>query len=220
MNTKEGSAGYGGAIYIFDNDAFGYITNSIFDSNVGNYGGAMAFYGDSHCKGCCNPSSKNTFTNNIAKNGDGDCYLASFPYFNTVPNTVTSNQLMAYLNDVYTDKDKHSYDAPPASDHIVYVNKQSTATNPDGKSWSTAFNILQDGIDAAEELIHATTGPTSTVEIWVVGNSDYEKYKYIPQTIPKWYNRSAVYFDPTKSKMIEIPHDINLFGGFAGTETK
>jgi len=218
QNTVKGSAGYGGAVYFFDNDASGFITNSKFDGNTANLGGAMGIYGDSHCKGCCQAgTSGNTFTSNVGKNGFNECYIAGFPQFNAVPTTVGNP--LTYLSAMYAQRESFvDPNTPSLSANIVYVNVNSKASNPDGSSWSNAFTSLQDGIDAAAQILHKDE--STTVELWVAGSAQYETAKYVPERVPMWYNTSAPYYDATKSKMIEIPENIRLFGGFAGTETK
>eukprot|EP00486_Rosalina_sp_Unknown_P016270 CAMPEP_0201581984 /NCGR_PEP_ID=MMETSP0190_2-20130828/78290_1 /ASSEMBLY_ACC=CAM_ASM_000263 /TAXON_ID=37353 /ORGANISM="Rosalina sp." /LENGTH=798 /DNA_ID=CAMNT_0048021017 /DNA_START=25 /DNA_END=2421 /DNA_ORIENTATION=- len=218
-NTVAGSAGYGGAIYLFDNDAGGFITNSKFTGNTANLGGAMGFYGQSHCKGCCAPNSGNTFTNNVGKNGDDNCFgPASFPEFSKTP--ITVDNPLTYLMSMYSQANSFvDPNTPTQSANIVYVNINSKSLKPDGSSWSDAYSSLQDGVDAAEAIL--TKDKTTTVELWVAGSANYAKgEKYIPERVPMWYNTSAPYYDATKSKMIEIPDNIRLFGGFAGTETK
>lgn len=75
---------------------------------------------------------------------------------------------------------------------IVYVNAGSTAGSPDGKSWSTAYPSLQDGIDLAS-LYGA--------EVWVV------KGTYKPTT------------GTDREVSFEVKSGVSLYGGFAGTET-
>jgi predicted outer membrane repeat protein len=75
---------------------------------------------------------------------------------------------------------------------IVYVNGAGTAGSPDGKSWSTAYSSLQDGIDLA-----ALYG----AEVWVVKGT----YKPTAGT--------------DRKISFELKSGVKLYGGFAGTET-
>ncbi len=74
----------------------------------------------------------------------------------------------------------------------VYVNASGTASSPDGTSWNTAYQSLQDGIDLASLY---------SVELWVA------KGTYKPTT----GTDRGVYF--------ELKSGATLYGGFSGSET-
>ncbi len=75
---------------------------------------------------------------------------------------------------------------------LVYVNTDSTAGSPDGKSWSTAYSSLQDGIDLA-----ALYG----ADVWVA------KGTYKPTT------------GTDREVSFELKSGVTLYGGFTGNET-
>ena len=51
-------------------------------------------------------------------------------------------------------------------------------------------------------------------QIWSRGGM-----KYYPTTVPYWYDKSARYYDPIKSRLIDIPENLIIFGGFNGDDT-
>eukprot|EP01083_Nonionella_stella_P174170 603045_1 len=214
MNNTAG-AGLGGAIFLFDNNAHGVVNESKFISNTANQGGAMSFYGQSHCPGCCQPKSQNMFNDNSANDPQtDDCFMNTFVIYSSAP--VTQNPLK-YLQILYNQRNTmQPKSIPSASDTIVYVNK-AAASGGDGTSWTKAFNDLQSGLDSTEYLLQSNA--KSTVEIWVAGSADYATNRYFPQKVPIWYNTSAPYYDAQKSKLFEIPANVRLFGGFAGMES-
>lgn len=75
---------------------------------------------------------------------------------------------------------------------LVYVNANSTAGSPDGKSWPTAYSSLQDGIDLA-----ALYG----ADVWVA------KGTYKPTT------------GTDREVSFELKSGAKLYGGFTGNET-
>ncbi len=74
----------------------------------------------------------------------------------------------------------------------VYVNASSTASSPDGTSWNTAYQNIQDGIDLASLY---------SVDVWVAQGT----YK------PTTGTDRSVYF--------ELKSGAALYGGFTGSET-
>lgn len=75
----------------------------------------------------------------------------------------------------------------------IFVNANATGNN-DGSSWADAFAELQDGLDAT-----ATAGST---EVWVAADT----YKPGEAT-------------PANTNAFTFPADLQLYGGFNGTET-
>ncbi|MDF9831077.1 choice-of-anchor Q domain-containing protein [Parabacteroides sp. PF5-6] len=72
----------------------------------------------------------------------------------------------------------------------IHVNQKATSSNPDGKSWETAYTDLAD-------VLKGLTGPA---EVWVAKGT----YK------PTDDNDRDAYFS--------IPTNVRVYGGFAGTE--
>jgi hypothetical protein len=81
---------------------------------------------------------------------------------------------------------------------VRYVDINSTADLPDGTSWSSAFTTVQDGIDAAHDVVQ--DDPEFTFcEVWVA---------------------QGTYFIFTSSYMntVQLRPWVHLYGGFTGTE--
>ena len=81
-------------------------------------------------------------------------------------------------------------DPAPNQNHgnVVYVDVAQTSTPEDGTTWGTAYNTIQEGIDAAEALMNAGT----ICEVWV---------------------KKGVY-----SEYITLCDNVELYGNFNGTE--
>jgi predicted outer membrane repeat protein len=82
----------------------------------------------------------------------------------------------------------------------LYVDKDSTASNKDGRSWATAFSELQDAINAAE----------LGQEIWVAEGI------YHPTEIDPYYAELEI--TENKYKTFSLKEGISIIGGFAGSE--
>lgn len=95
--------------------------------------------------------------------------------------------------------DLGAYEFPECG--IVYVDSSQTTNINNGTSWATAYNNLQDAIDAVGNC-------TVVPEIWVA-NGTYLPTKDINGNFP---------FDP-RTKTFGIKKDVKLYGGFAGGET-
>lgn len=80
----------------------------------------------------------------------------------------------------------------------VFVNKASTASAPDGRSWATAYTTLQEAIDA---------GRDRDQEVWVAKGVYDEKRSVFPNS------------DDNLNGCLEMHSGVALYGGFAGTET-
>ncbi len=78
--------------------------------------------------------------------------------------------------------------AQAAADYYVNVNN---ATPGSGTSWSTAFNTIQDGIDAAS---------SAGGEVWIAKGTYYV-------------------YSTSNADTLEMKSGVDLFGGFDGTET-
>ena len=82
---------------------------------------------------------------------------------------------------------------------IRYVDIDSSASSPDGLSWTTAFTDLQQGIDNAFDVVQWAIEP-QVCEIWVAEGT------------------YAIYFTTTQT--VKMRADVQLYGGFAGDETE
>ena len=76
---------------------------------------------------------------------------------------------------------------------VFFVNKQSAATVEDGLSWGTAFDTIQEGIDAAREAFGG--------EVWVARGTYSEERN-----------------SPTGS--LNLRSGVDVYGGFEGIETE
>jgi len=83
---------------------------------------------------------------------------------------------------------------------VIYVDDSSTAVNPTGLSWSSAFKSLEDGLDAV-------LSPTST-EIWLAEGL------YVPGVRFTSGTTTALQTDT-----FVVPSGLEIYGGFSGTET-
>ena len=88
-----------------------------------------------------------------------------------------------------------------ATTSIIYVDADSTATVPDGSSWTNAFPHLQDALAAA-----GTPSNGDIAEIWVAEGV------YYPD------EGSGIAADVV-TNTFDIPARVQLFGGFDGTES-
>jgi|GEM_PF-1468833 len=84
---------------------------------------------------------------------------------------------------------------------VIYVDHDAIGAN-DGTTWSNAYSSLQDGLDAA----------SFGDEIWVT-NSVYRPIRQADRTNP-----TLTTSDP-RDATFWIPRGVQLFGGFAGTES-
>ena len=80
-----------------------------------------------------------------------------------------------------------------------YVDIDSTASNPDGLSWATAFKTVQQGIDSAYQAVQVDGGD-SVCDVWVVEGTYYV-------------------FQSVREDTITLRPGVHLYGGFIGTET-
>lgn len=83
--------------------------------------------------------------------------------------------------------------------NIVYVNANLTTGNQDGSSWQNAFNNLQDALDIA----------TENDQIWIAEGVYY----------PTKDKTGAANPEDIRTRTFSIDKTIQLFGGFAGTES-
>ncbi|WP_428665822.1 3-coathanger stack domain-containing protein [Runella sp.] len=81
-----------------------------------------------------------------------------------------------------------------SSVRVVYVNAGNTAPAQDGSSWAKAFAGLQAGLSAASVSVG------QDVQIWVAQGT------YVPGTL--------------RRDVFEIPSGVQVYGGFAGGETR
>lgn len=142
-----------------------------------------------------------------------NCYI---DYFDYIGKTSTNTNALQYLETLWNHRDPNN--EPPDRENVIYVDGSKTDINSgDGSSWLEALSTIQDGINKA-----LVDGPGKS-EIWVRGgngNSNSNEFNYIPTEIPYWYNKTAIYYNSEKSKMIYLRNHIYLFGGFDGTETQ
>jgi predicted outer membrane repeat protein len=80
-----------------------------------------------------------------------------------------------------------------------HVDATSTASDPDGLTWATAFTTVQQGIDAAYASSQLVD-PASICQVWVA-QGDYHIYVDGP------------------ADTVQLSLYVHVFGGFAGTET-
>ena len=88
-------------------------------------------------------------------------------------------------------------------DGVYLVDSSSTATSPDGLSWSTAYTSLQDAIDAAEADVNGA-------EVWVAAGT------YTPVSDDD--GDSASFNERQLS--FEMKENVEIYGGFDGSETE
>ena len=81
----------------------------------------------------------------------------------------------------------------------VYVDSLSSSTDEDGTTWASAFNTVQEGIDAARTA-YLAAGDPSDCEVWVAGGTYY------------------IYVDDP-ADTVQMQEHVNVYGGFAGDET-
>lgn len=80
---------------------------------------------------------------------------------------------------------------------IVYVNKDSEISEPDGLSWSSSYKTIQDALNKAEDIVN--NSDVDYCEVWVSAGTYYVFETSITDTIKL------------------VPH-VGIFGGFVGTE--
>ena len=80
---------------------------------------------------------------------------------------------------------------------IIYVDKDSSASSPDGQSWLTAYKTVQEGIDTAYASQQNCGG---VIDVWVA-----EGIYDIHQS--------------SNSDTVQLREYVELYGGFAGNET-
>jgi predicted outer membrane repeat protein len=85
---------------------------------------------------------------------------------------------------------------------IIYVDSSATSGTKNGASWSNAYTDVQDAID----------NPYGTSEIWVA------KGTYYPTQVPDG-NTIGVNGITVRDKSYHLATDMEIYGGFAGTET-
>jgi len=83
--------------------------------------------------------------------------------------------------------------------NTLYVDADSTAPSPDGMSWGTAFNKLQDALAAAR-------GDATVEEIWVAAGVYYP-------------DEGSGQTPDDRAASFDLVDDVELYGGFTGDET-
>ena len=194
------AAGYGGAVFLYYG-CFAEIMSSTFTNNyAGLAGGGVGSYNAY----AGNIAGSNTFEDNTAQE-DPDVYTASFPHLGQVSNKISV--FTSYLNRLSKNFDKES--EPDVRSTIIYVDN-SVAESGDGRSWSGAVQTID------ESLTIVQTIGVADCEIWVRGGTGTT---YNPTSVPSWYDKTAHYYDATKSRLIDLTQDVIIFGGFSGIET-
>jgi predicted outer membrane repeat protein len=93
------------------------------------------------------------------------------------------------------------------SAEVIYVNVNNLNPIKDGTSWRTAFNSLQDGLDAAE----ASPGWN---DIWVARGVYFPSKIYSPNGVPG----GASGLNVPALATFNLPDETAILGGFKGTE--
>ena len=84
---------------------------------------------------------------------------------------------------------------------VVRVDASSTATTPDGTSWTLAYPKLQDGLKEADRLLDELEA--SDVQVWVANGTYYP-------------DEGADQTDNSRSETFEIIENVKLYAGFHG----
>ena len=93
-----------------------------------------------------------------------------------------------------------AYNEPcqPWHPRIIHIDKNSTANNPDGRAWATAFQTLQAGLDEAARYFCGS-------EVWVADGVYDEP-------------RDKLLFGERPGS-VQLPANVPVYGGFSGNET-
>ena len=81
---------------------------------------------------------------------------------------------------------------------VVFVDVDSTASNPDGMTWESAYPRLQDGIDTAHTLANEFE-EFDVIEIWVTAGTYF-------------------IFESDPYDTVQLRPSVSVYGGFSGTE--
>jgi hypothetical protein len=81
---------------------------------------------------------------------------------------------------------------------VRYADAHSTTASPTGLSWSTAFPLVRDAVDAAAQAV--SSGQAQSCEVWV---ADGTYYTYVS----------------SEKDILTLRSGVDLYGGFAGDET-
>ncbi len=186
---------YGGALLFF-NGVVGTLIDNIFLSNhtnTGNGGAIALIKSELH-----DDSSANMYSLNVAES-ENDVYDEQFhnePYDQTTTYNI-SDELMNIYN-MYNSNNMES----DISDSICFADANNTNSIQNGMTWNTAYNQLQECIDALQ---------SNGGEIWV-------KYGvYTPSKVPNVKILAGKTADIHKSFVMY--DNIRIYGGFDGTET-
>ena len=197
--NSAGSAGGGGAIY---NQGQTYIRNSILWGNtpnqVGNTYSCQASY--SNIQGLASASVQNE-----GNNMDTDPKFFVLPAFSLLPDSPLRNRGKNDYNTELSDYAGHARISQDTIDigayevtTVLYVARDAP-DGGDGTTWATAFNNLNDAIDAS------TFGFVQR-EIWI------KEGTYRP-------DRNANKVPGGRANTFYINYGLQVYGGFAGTET-
>lgn len=105
----------------------------------------------------------------------------------------------------------NAYGAPPDPDAngVFYVNKNvSASSNQSGNSWTNAMSEMADALKFAKTLNKITPGKVK--QIWVAAGT----YKPLYSA-----EDSANFGDGNRDNSFVLVSDVQIYGGFVGTET-
>jgi hypothetical protein len=218
------SADYGGGLGLFRNNSVATIKNCIFWDNeaTGTYSGASTtneiYYdetgkvptvqycltqpGSPFISGTGNINSQDPLL--INPEGGDFRLLSGSPALDAGDNnawsaTGLSTDIAGNTRPQNTRVDMGAYEGItiPA---IIYVDSSATSGTKNGASWANAFIDFQDAID----------NPYGTTEIWVAKGTYYPTKDHTGNASPT---------DP-RDKNFHMAADMQLYGGFTGTETE
>ena len=203
--TSNSASGYGGAIFLYYGCFADLLSNTFTSNDAGLAGGGIALY-NAYTE---NVTDLNTFANNTAPK-DANVYTDTFPHFGRVVNKISD--FTSYLNRLSQYYDTST--EPDTRGTVIYVDG-SESQSGDGKSWDDAVLTIDQALTIVEQI------GSKDCEIWVRGGSiNGIDIIYYPTSVPDWYDKTAQYYDPVKSMLIDLTENVIIFGGFGGIETK